>query len=596
MMKSTFGILVLILASSCGGEKSPLEEAGQSEAALDRHPAIYLTDLGKCEPQWLLSQKNQRGTWRVLEYEAESFHGTMLAAFTESRAPEIRYPLGRSGWHEIYVGIYRRPFEGPLEVQVKLSDDPAYAILTGLPGLRDHQENWLDEIYWKTADLSGQSLTFRQLPLPTSQAWVGFIKLIPLSKEEVKEWEADRKRSDTRRLFAHTDAHFINLSGSAGEVRSRLEHLRNSDVSRVYWETGGGDHALYFSHIAPDFSTLWEPLRGATEKAFYPSAHNRLLARTWQAYHQKGVDPLRVATEFAHQIGLELHASYRPASFVIPSPHDIFPQESFYQQHPELLCVDREGNQLPRISFAFPETRRYVISMFREMATHYPIDGVCLLYNRRPPLVAYEKPLVEGFQERYGQDPRQLDEKDPRWLSYRCSALTRFMRELREEMDAVAREQKRAKPLQVSAVVSREGENLLHGMDLKTWIEEGLVDALIPYSSSERLNSSVLAWEDRGDVEYFVSLVKGTKCRLALNMMPRELTPEEYYRKAHNLYQAGVENLFFWDGTERVRKVPRLGHAEEVAAWMARGQPSLAPKAVRLKKVGIWDLRMETPG
>ncbi len=71
--------------------------------------------------------------------------------------------------------------------------------------------------------------------------------------------------------------------------------------------------------------------------------------------------------------------------------------------------------------------------MFREMATRYPIDGVCLLYNRSPPLSAYEKPLVKGFQERYGRDPRQLDEKDPRWLSYRASMLTQFMRELRKK-------------------------------------------------------------------------------------------------------------------------------------------------------------------
>ena len=595
-MKRTFWILVLILAGSCDGRERPPEEADQLEAAPDRRPTIYLTDLDRCQPQNHISRELEPGNWRLLDYEAEGLRGTLLVAAERSEAPEVTYPLERRGWNKIFVGIFRKPFVASMRVQVKLSGDPAFTTLTGLPGLRDHQENWLDEIYWKSADLSGQSISFRQLPPPTSQAWVGFIKLIPLSEEEVKELEVDRKRSDTRRLFAHTDAHFINLSGSAEEVRGRLEPLRHSDVARVYWEAGGGDHALYFSRIAPDFSTLWEPLRGETKKAFYPGAYDRLLAKTWQAYHQTGVDPLRVAAEFAHEMGLELHASYRTASFVIPPPHDIFPQEGFYQRHPELLCVDREGNTLPRISFAFPETRRYVISMFREMAVNYPIDGVCLLYNRRPPLVAYEEPLVQGFQERYGQDPRQLDEKDPRWLSYRCSALTQFMRELREEMDAVAREQKRAEPLQVSAVVSREGENMLHGMDLKTWIEEGLVDTLIPYSSSERLNSSVLAWEDARDVAYFVSLVQGTKCRLALNLMPRELTPEEYSRKAHSLYQAGVENLFFWDGTERVRKVPRLGHAEEVAAWMARGQPSLAPKAVRLKKIGIWDLRMETPG
>ena len=44
----------------------------------------------------------------------------------------------------------------------------------------------------------------------------------------------------------------------------------------------------------------------------------------------------------------------------------------------------------------------------------YPINGVCILYNRRPPLVAYETPLIEGFKSRYGFDPREMDDMDHR--------------------------------------------------------------------------------------------------------------------------------------------------------------------------------------
>ena len=527
----------------------------------------------------------------------------MLVAAEESSAPEVTYPVGRSGWHEIYIGIYRIPFhqQGPM-VQVKLTDDPAYTVLRGRPGVKDHQENWIDEIFWKAADLTGQDIIFRQIlesmigDARVRHAWVAFIKLIPLSEPEVRELKADRSHTDTRRLFVHSDAHFQNISGSELNLRNYLEPFRHSDVSRIYWEAGGGDYAIYFSKIANDYSSLLD-VKDRGKKPFFPRTFYRLFAKTWQAYRRKGVDPLRVAAEFAHDIGLELHASYRMAGFLFPLTQGaVSLEKSFFGENPGLHCVDRDGTPLPRISYAFPATRRYVISLFGEMAANYSIDGVCLLYNRRPPLLAYEPPLIEGFQARYGKDPRELDEKDPEWLSYRSSVLTQFMRELRREMDFVAQEQKRAKRLEVSAVVFREEENLLHGMDLKTWIQEGLVDTIIPYSSSVRLNSNVPAWEDPQDIAYFVSLVKGTNCRLALNMMPRDLTPEEYYRKAHSLYQAGVENLFFWDGLNRVRKVPRLGHREEVAAWMTAGQPARLPSAVRLRKLGTWDLRIETPG
>ena len=70
------------------------------------------------------------------------------------------------------------------------------------------------------------------------------------------------------------------------------------------------------------------------------------------------------------------------------------------------------------MAYSFPEVRQFVISLLREMAQR-PIDGICLLYNRRMPLVEYEPPIVEGFKRQFGEDPHQLDAHDPRWLSYR---------------------------------------------------------------------------------------------------------------------------------------------------------------------------------
>ncbi len=133
-------------------------------------------------------------------------------------------------------------------------------------------------------------------------------------------------------------------------------------------------------------------------------------------------------------------------------------------------------------------------------------------------------------------------------------------------------------------------------MDLRTWIKEGLVDTIIPYSSSVRLNSFVPAWEKPEDIAYFVSLVKGTNCRLAPNLMPRDLTAEQYRRKAHMLSQTGVEHFFFWDGIGRVRKASRLGHQKEVTDWIKDGGPPIVPTATRLRKLGKWDLSTETPG
>ena len=68
----------------------------------------------------------------------------------------------------------------------------------------------------------------------------------------------------------------------------------------------------------------------------------------------------------------------------------------------------------------------------------YGVDGVGLLYNRRPPLLEYEPPIVDGFKAEYGEDPRELPDDDPRWLRYRARTLTQFMHEVRKAMDDAA--------------------------------------------------------------------------------------------------------------------------------------------------------------
>jgi len=98
------------------------------------------------------------------------------------------------------------------------------------------------------------------------------------------------------------------------------------------------------------------------------------------------------------------------------------------------------------------------------------------------------------------------------------------------------------KRVQVSAVVMGQKENLLYGMDVETWAKEGLVDTVISYISSVPEKNKNESWPDPEEVRHFVNATKGTNCKLALNIMPRQLPPEELRRRADALYRAGVEH------------------------------------------------------
>jgi hypothetical protein len=464
-------------------------------------------------------------------------------------------------------------------------------------------------VFWKTADLTNQSIIVEQVctekresgsgPAVCDAVWIAYFKLVPLSSEEAVRIRADRQRTDTRRLFATQDwGTSMVVDARAGRVRDLIEVYRHTDFRRLYWEGAVGDICVYLTKIG----RMWT--REHIRAEDLPIMEYRRVVENWTRYQQTGLDPFRIAVEFAHQVGLEFHAAYRfcegMGPFHFSPPFDEVNKGSFYERHPELRAIRRDGSTAPRLSLSYPETRRFVLSILLEMA-EYPIDGVSILFHRRPPFVEYEPPLVEGFQIQFKEDPRQLDERDPRWLNYRCSVLTGFLREVRNELDAVSRRHGRLRTPAVTVwVCGREEENLYYGMDVRTWVREGLIDTVIPYTSAKDMFSWEPAWENMGDVAYWLELTRGSACELALNIMPRALTAEQYRRKAQRLYQAGVKYLAFWDSAKvwsidkvdggALQTLLRLGHQDELQAWLRAGKPDIDIPTTRLRRVGEWEM------
>ncbi len=569
---------------------------------------VYLGDLDSCQPTDALTQSPPPGRWRLLDYETDVVSGVMLLAGPETGAPEVTYPLKVSGWHAVSVGVFPHYGEGS-EVLLRLSGDDTFSMLRRAPSEMAVHELSIEEMFWRIVDLTDQDLVFGQISyqvasgggtgsVESPSAQIAYVKLVPLTDAEVSAVEAGRQDRAHRRLFAHNDAHGVHFAyrpTTAEHIRRHIEPYRDTDFSRLCWEAGGGDLLQYLSKIGR--RSTFDGLED-----FGPQGY-RKLAESWRVFRDEGVDPFQVALDHTHEIGMEFHAGYRMTGFYYPPPVDYFNYgASFYKYHPELRSIDRGGGVTPRISYSFAEARRYVVSVFREIAG-YDVDGICLLYNRRPPFVEYEPPLVDGFKKEFGEDPRQLDRDDARWLSYRARTMTQFMREVRDAMDDEAKSQGRRK-IEVSAIVmSTSQENMLYGLDLKAWIDQELVDLIVPYTSRPNLDSMARSWTDPADVEYFVSLTSGTRCRLALNIMPRQQSAEDFRRMADLVYRAGGEELFFWDSnvgrsnfSTSYNALRSLGHKDDIRAWAEAGEPELGPRTVSLRKLGDWDLSYRTPG
>jgi hypothetical protein len=235
------------------------------------------------------------------------------------------------------------------------------------------------------------------------------------------------------------------------------------------------------------------------------------------------------------------------------------------------------------MSYAYRGVRDFVVSMLEE-AAQWGADGVNLLYKRGAPFVMYEEPLIKGFRSEYGEDPREIDEFDERWLRYRRGPLTQFMRQVRSAMDRVGKVA--GKRLSVTACTfATEAENLYYGLDLPLWIDEGLVDYLAPMG--------LVHGCPEVDLTYYRHLVKGTTC-LFYPMLPVHLrfkTPQECIKGAQQYFASGADGLSLWDCNPRQAVwgpvLRRLGHVEELDP----GGEEPKPLPVPLHTLGDVDFR-----
>ncbi|MBI3941885.1 MAG: family 10 glycosylhydrolase [Chloroflexi bacterium] len=518
---------------------------------------VYISDLSNCQPQEALSETPKKGHWQVIPYEAEGVSGKMLVAGQECGAPAVTIPLGVQGWYAIHLGIWTHWMNSM--VKVKLTKDACFTVIsTPSPDWRSNYFATIGEVFWVCADLTGQDLMISQMStgLPV-RSGIAYLKLEALTADQVAEIQRDRSQAGTKRLVGYNDGwSFIYSRGPSTEqeIWEEIEPFRHTDFQKLLWGIGQGSATLYPSKVGEMMERL--------NRDDFQRDGDRVAAESFRTFKRKGIDPLKTAIDYAHSIGLELHGSYRVSGWYTPPPEDM--EDSFFQQHPEWRCLDRDGVEITRMSYAFPGVQDYVISLFREVV-ELGADGISLAYVRSYPCVLYEAPVVDGFIEKYGVDPRNLPEDDPRWLGHKAEALTGFMRNLRRSMDETG--QRLGRHIQLSAVVLNTLDfSLLNGMDVAAWTREGLVDFIMPDSSrgSMPLDSSG-----------YIDVCRGTKCKVYPEMMPRQMAPAEYQQQALQAYGLGADGLSFWDIDSESRlglkdqwsMVRRLGHKEALGEW-----------------------------
>lgn len=191
-------------------------------------------------------------------------------------------------------------------------------------------------------------------------------------------------------------------------------------------------------------------------------------------------DPLADVIAQAHAIGLQVHAwisvyeimytGYTPAA------------NHIYILHPEwLMRVQNGGTETPGGKFfldpGIPEVQAYTVSIIKDIAKHYAVDGIHLDNVRYPAnLAGYNEISLSLFGKESGRAgvPEPNDEA---WCEWRRNQVTDLVRQSKTALQEV-------RPNAVLSASVMMGPAMMasryYMQDWDKWMQEGIVDFVVP--------------------------------------------------------------------------------------------------------------------
>ena len=163
----------------------------------------------------------------------------MIGAISYIDAPDVTLPLNVTGWHAVYVGFWNPhyAYDSGTTVKVALLRRSVLQLRIAEPEPAiDYNATYIKEAPFKAADLTGRTLQFGMVHGRfAKKAYIAYVKLVPLSAQQVADLQAERARKDTRVLRGTIDGYSYS---SFNEYRTRehimelIEPYRYSDVAR----------------------------------------------------------------------------------------------------------------------------------------------------------------------------------------------------------------------------------------------------------------------------------------------------------------------------------------------------------------------------
>ena len=257
---------------------------------------------------------------------------------------------------------------------------------------------------------------------------------------------------------------------------------------------------------------------------FYPSRVGRRfgaddggrfeMSAYWRVWHNmqslmdRGLDPLRVLVDRAHDRDLDFIASLRMGG---------------YPGLPAEMSVPGGGRGM-----ALDEVRDFQYRLLEELVTEYPVEGIELDFAAAPMGTAHWFPPDEAPQL--------------------APVMTEFVRRVAER----ARQRPGDAGLVGARVYPTRELNERTGLEVERWLEDGLVDYVVPMVYGDMVLDSAMPvdWLIRAahaaEVSVYAMLQPYSQDGSQPGTVRLYPTPAMFRAAAANCWQAGVDGLYTW--------------------------------------------------
>ena len=246
----------------------------------------------------------------------------------------------------------------------------------------------------------------------------------------------------------------------------------------------------------------------------------------------QGIDPLKVVIDRAHEKGLQILCSLKLNDPSYLESDKLYWLGKLKWDHPEMMIGEEDPDE-PKIAtcsdYARPEVRQERLDVLEEVVGNYGPDGIEL------------DDCLKDSHLRVFFKPSEVRRN--------TLILTGFIRDVRSLLDHMGEKWGRRIGLAMRVHPTEDG-NLAAGMDVRTWLSEGLLDLVVPYLGGphDKLTDSQFSFDwlaaatrDSG------AWVYSPAGRVPYDDRHYEQTIEMFRATASNLHARGADGLYLED-------------------------------------------------